>query len=168
MNALVDELKWQKFLSPVVLMTDCSTSVLILQHPTCLACQPFHPTARIPARGEIFAFHCFTQSTLYSCTDCSWPTPSCSSGRKTRLTGFRYWNSHFVHGLNQWQTRSVQPLDWNWMSLFWRIFRGYPAYQYPGGNSYPTTGALTHYPTQTPVSTVGTYLFFFYISFSDN
>ncbi|XP_029909806.1 tumor susceptibility gene 101 protein [Myripristis murdjan] len=32
---------------------------------------------------------------------------------------------------------------------------GYPAYQYPGGNSYPATAGPAHYPTQTPVSTVG-------------
>uniref|UniRef100_A0A3Q1GUL1 Tumor susceptibility 101a n=1 Tax=Acanthochromis polyacanthus TaxID=80966 RepID=A0A3Q1GUL1_9TELE len=34
-------------------------------------------------------------------------------------------------------------------------FRGYPGYQYPGGNSYPATAGPAHYPTQTPVSTVG-------------
>uniref|UniRef100_A0A673BN40 Tumor susceptibility 101a n=1 Tax=Sphaeramia orbicularis TaxID=375764 RepID=A0A673BN40_9TELE len=32
---------------------------------------------------------------------------------------------------------------------------GYPGYQYPGGNSYPATAGPGHYPTQTPVSTVG-------------
>ncbi|XP_061533627.1 tumor susceptibility 101a isoform X3 [Phycodurus eques] len=32
---------------------------------------------------------------------------------------------------------------------------GYPGYQYPGGNSYPATSGPTHYPTQSPVSTVG-------------
>uniref|UniRef100_A0A3B5MV11 Tumor susceptibility 101a n=1 Tax=Xiphophorus couchianus TaxID=32473 RepID=A0A3B5MV11_9TELE len=32
---------------------------------------------------------------------------------------------------------------------------GYPAYQYPPGNSYPATAGPGHYPTQTPVSTVG-------------
>uniref|UniRef100_A0A3Q4GPC8 Tumor susceptibility 101a n=2 Tax=Neolamprologus brichardi TaxID=32507 RepID=A0A3Q4GPC8_NEOBR len=32
---------------------------------------------------------------------------------------------------------------------------GYPSYQYPGGNSYPATAGPAHYPTQTPVSTVG-------------
>ncbi|XP_077568230.1 tumor susceptibility gene 101 protein-like [Stigmatopora nigra] len=32
---------------------------------------------------------------------------------------------------------------------------GYPGYQYPGGNSYPATSGPTHYPTPTPVSTVG-------------
>ena len=37
------------------------------------------------------------------------------------------------------------------------ICRGYPAYQYPGGNSYPATAGPAHYPTQTPVSTVGMY-----------
>uniref|UniRef100_A0A3Q1CMN4 UEV domain-containing protein n=1 Tax=Amphiprion ocellaris TaxID=80972 RepID=A0A3Q1CMN4_AMPOC len=34
-------------------------------------------------------------------------------------------------------------------------FRGYPGYQYPGGNSYPASAGPAHYPTQTPVSTVG-------------
>uniref|UniRef100_A0A3B5MZJ7 Tumor susceptibility 101a n=1 Tax=Xiphophorus couchianus TaxID=32473 RepID=A0A3B5MZJ7_9TELE len=33
---------------------------------------------------------------------------------------------------------------------------GYPAYQYPPGNSYPATAGPGHYPTQTPVSTVPT------------
>uniref|UniRef100_A0A3Q3DW51 Tumor susceptibility 101a n=1 Tax=Hippocampus comes TaxID=109280 RepID=A0A3Q3DW51_HIPCM len=44
----------------------------------------------------------------------------------------------------------------------WRLYfatqfntRGYPGYQYPGGNSYPATSGPTHYPAQTPVSTVG-------------
>ncbi|KAM4583531.1 tumor susceptibility gene 101 protein-like [Odontesthes bonariensis] len=32
---------------------------------------------------------------------------------------------------------------------------GYLAYQYPGGNSYPSTPGPAHYPTQVPVSTVG-------------
>lgn len=32
---------------------------------------------------------------------------------------------------------------------------GYPGYQYQGGNSYPATAGPAHYPTQTPVSTVG-------------
>uniref|UniRef100_A0A8D3CXH8 Tumor susceptibility 101a n=1 Tax=Scophthalmus maximus TaxID=52904 RepID=A0A8D3CXH8_SCOMX len=32
---------------------------------------------------------------------------------------------------------------------------GYPGYQYPGGNSYPATAGPAHYPTQSPVSTVG-------------
>uniref|UniRef100_A0A1A8PYX8 Tumor susceptibility gene 101 n=3 Tax=Nothobranchius TaxID=28779 RepID=A0A1A8PYX8_9TELE len=32
---------------------------------------------------------------------------------------------------------------------------GYPAYQYPGGNSYPAAAGPGHYPTQPPVSTVG-------------
>uniref|UniRef100_A0A665TRX0 Tumor susceptibility 101a n=1 Tax=Echeneis naucrates TaxID=173247 RepID=A0A665TRX0_ECHNA len=35
------------------------------------------------------------------------------------------------------------------------ICSGYPGYQYTGGNSYPTTAGPAHYPTQTPVSTVG-------------
>uniref|UniRef100_A0A8D3A8Q4 Tumor susceptibility 101a n=1 Tax=Scophthalmus maximus TaxID=52904 RepID=A0A8D3A8Q4_SCOMX len=35
------------------------------------------------------------------------------------------------------------------------ICRGYPGYQYPGGNSYPATAGPAHYPTQSPVSTVG-------------
>uniref|UniRef100_A0A3B3ZSC0 Uncharacterized protein n=1 Tax=Periophthalmus magnuspinnatus TaxID=409849 RepID=A0A3B3ZSC0_9GOBI len=35
------------------------------------------------------------------------------------------------------------------------ICRGYPGYQYPGGNSYPASTGQGHYPTQTPVSTVG-------------
>uniref|UniRef100_A0A3Q1J2S4 Tumor susceptibility 101a n=1 Tax=Anabas testudineus TaxID=64144 RepID=A0A3Q1J2S4_ANATE len=35
------------------------------------------------------------------------------------------------------------------------ICSGYPGYQYPGGNSYPATAGPAHYPTQTPVSTVG-------------
>ncbi|XP_067445416.1 tumor susceptibility 101a [Thunnus thynnus] len=32
---------------------------------------------------------------------------------------------------------------------------GYPGYQYPAGNSYPATAGPAHYPSQTPVSTVG-------------
>ncbi|XP_036399583.1 tumor susceptibility gene 101 protein-like [Megalops cyprinoides] len=32
---------------------------------------------------------------------------------------------------------------------------GYPGYPYPGGNSYPSTAATTHYTSQTPVTTVG-------------
>ncbi|KAK7891343.1 hypothetical protein WMY93_023306 [Mugilogobius chulae] len=32
---------------------------------------------------------------------------------------------------------------------------GYPGYQYQGGNSYPASAGQGHYPTQTPVSTVG-------------
>lgn len=37
------------------------------------------------------------------------------------------------------------------------ICRGYPGYQYPGGNSYPAPAGNAHYPTQTPVSSVGMY-----------
>lgn len=97
-NAPIGELKWQRFFSPVVLMTDCSTPVLILQRPTCPACQLFHPTARIPARGKIFdkCLSLFQQCSLYFCTNSSWQTPSYSSGRKTRPAGLSYWNSHGV------------------------------------------------------------------------
>lgn len=40
---------------------------------------------------------------------------------------------------------------------YFKIFRGYQGYPYPGGNTYPASGGTAHYPTQNPVSTVGLY-----------